>query len=163
MCKNKPIHADHYRNRKFLCQTESDDMQIKCFLVILGKQLYPTGIALGQGIRMIVPNIDRRTDGSICHCHNDRKFKTRRVINCLDHKQQSLRCRSCIGASTSDRRADSNGHSRKLGFDINKLARRELTFLNHLSDFFNNMSLRRNWISADHFRATKCHCFSNSS
>jgi len=101
--QNEAVHAHHHRQRELFCQLERLDMHVRRFLIGLGKNLDPATVALAHRIRVIIPDVDRRTDGTVCHRHHDRQAEARGVVDGLNHEQQALRSRCGISARAGGR------------------------------------------------------------
>ena len=57
--QDEAVDADHHRHRQFLGQPERLDVQVDRFLIGLGEQLHPAGIAHRHRVGMVVPDVDR--------------------------------------------------------------------------------------------------------
>ena len=58
--EDEAVHADHHRQRQLLGQPEGLDVQVERLLVVLGIELDPARVALGHGVAVVVPDVDRR-------------------------------------------------------------------------------------------------------
>ena len=88
--EDKPVHAHHHRYAEFLRDAKRLHVQVRGLLVVFSKQLQPSGITLAHRVAVVIPDIDRRTDGSVRHGHYDGKAQTGSVIHGLDHIEQTL-------------------------------------------------------------------------
>jgi hypothetical protein len=109
MGENESVDAHHHRHRQLLGQTEGLDVQIDGFLIGLGEQLHPSGIAHRHRVRMVVPDVDRGADRAVAKRHYDRQSKAGGVIDGLRHEQETLTRRCGVGACAGRRGADGDG------------------------------------------------------
>ena len=161
MGKNKTVDADHHRHRQFLGELEPQDVQIDRFLIGLGEQLQPSGIAHRHRVGMIVPDIDRRADRTIAQGHHDRQTEARGVIDGLRHEQQPLRRGRGVGPGARGRCANRNRQCGELALDIDKFAIDQAAFPHQITKAFHDMGLRCDGIGADHLRAAQRYGFSH--
>ena len=103
MGEDEAVDADHHRHRELLGQAEGDDMEVGRFLVGLGEELEPAGLAQRHGIRMIVPDVDGCTDGTVAERHDDGKPEARGIVDGLGHEQQALAGGGRVAAGTCRR------------------------------------------------------------
>jgi hypothetical protein len=104
---------------------------------------------------VVVPDVDRRTDGAVGNRHDDRQTEAGGVVDGLYHEQQALRGGGSVRAGAGSRRADGDAHGGELGFDVDELAVGHLTRLDHFAKAFDDVRLRRDRIGADHLRSTE--------
>ena len=155
--QNETVHADHHGERQLFGDTESLNMEIDRFLIIFSKQLQPAAVALGERVRLIVPDVDRGADRAVRDRHHDRKTETRGVINCLSHEEQALGSRRCIGAGTGGACADRDAHRAEFTLHIEVLAVLNLSRAHQAAERLNDMGLGGNRISADDIGAAQGH------
>ncbi len=150
--QDEAVDAHHHRARQLLGQPERLDVQVRRFLVGFGVQLDPARVAHRHAVGMIVPDVDRRADRAVADGHDDRQPEARRVIDRFRHEQDALARGGGVAARAGGRCADGHRQRGKFGFDVDELAILELAVLHHLAQAFDDMRLRRDRISANHFR-----------
>ena len=155
--EDKAVHADHHRKRELFGNPEGLDMHVAGFLVVFSVNLNPAAVALAHRVGMIVPDVDRSADCAVRHGHHNRKPQARSVIDGFHHVKKPLACGGRVGSGACDTRADRHTHRGKFAFDVDVLAVFNLPLAGEVAERFNNMRLRGNRISADHFRAAQRH------
>ena len=70
--QDKTVYTYHDRHAQSLCNFKGLDMHINRLLIGLCKQLNPSGIPHGHGIGLVIPDIDRRTNRTVAHRHDNR-------------------------------------------------------------------------------------------
>jgi hypothetical protein len=153
--QDKAIHAHHDRQGQFLGDPERLDVQVKRFLVRLGEQLQPAGVAHRHAVGMVVPDVDRGADGTVGHGHHDGQAQPGGVVDRLGHEQQALAggCRVSPGARRG--RTDGHAHGGKFGLDVDELAARERAGFHHFAQPFDDVRLGRDRVGADHLGAAQ--------
>ena len=87
------------------------------FLIVLGEDLNPAGIACAHGIRMVVVDVDRTGQCAADQREGDRKAGGRSDVQQLPHQRETARggCGDC--ACTCGGGTDTGGHGGVLGLD----------------------------------------------
>ena len=84
------------------------------FLIGLGEQLDPSGVAHRHRIGMVVPDVDRRADCAVAERHDDRQAETGGVVDRFGHEQKALAGGRGIGPRARGRGADRHRQRREL-------------------------------------------------
>ena len=126
MGQDEAVHADHHRTRQRLRQAEGLDMKVQRFLVGLGMQLDPAGIAHGHAVRVVIPDVDRGPDRAIADRHHDRQAEPGCVVDRLGHEEQPLAAGRGVGAGAGCRSTDGDRKRRELRLDVDELATAQL-------------------------------------
>ena len=111
---------------------------------------------------MVVPNVDRRTDGSVGNGHHNGQPQTGSVVDSFYHVEQSLRGRCSVGTCAAHAGADGHRHGCKFAFNVDVFAVGNQALAGHCAERFHNMGLRRNRIRADHLGSAQRHSLCNA-
>ena len=157
MGQHEAVHADHHRQGEPLGQGEGLHVQVDGLLVGRREQHQPSGVALGERVGVVVPDVDRRAQCTVGHGHHHRQTESRRVGQCLGHEEQSLARGSRVGAGTGSRSADARRERAELGLDHQVLARSQLPGGDQVGERLHDVGLRGDRVRRHDMRAAPGH------
>ncbi len=137
-------------------------MEVDRFLIVFSKKLDPAAVALAHRVGVVIPNVNRGTDGARGDGHNDRETEPGGVVNRFSHIKQPLGSGSGVGTAAGDGTADCHAHGCEFTFNVQEFAVFKSSFFDHGAEVFDDMGLRRDRVGADDFGAAKCHSLSDA-
>ncbi len=84
------VVVDHYRDVHRLGEPEGLQGHVDDFLVVLGEDLDPAGVALADGVLMVVPHRPGGADAAVDDAHHQRQAGAGRPVQLLAHVEQAV-------------------------------------------------------------------------
>ena len=146
--EDEAVDADHHRHFQAFGDAKGLDRRVDGVLIVGAVDLHPSGVPHRHRILVIVPDVDRRTDGAIGAGEHDRQTQAGDIVENLAHQQDALRRRRGVGARTRGRRAEHHRSGGKLALDADHFAI-GLALGDEPGDPFDDMGLRRDRVGRD--------------
>ena len=114
--------------------------------------LDPAGVALGDGVLVVVPDTPGRAHGPVDHAHDDGQPRARGPVDLLVHVEQAVGAGGGEGPRAGRAGGDAGRQGGVLALDGDVLGL-HLAGLDELGELLGERSLRRDGIGGDHLGA----------
>ena len=118
---DKTVLANHHGQRHGLADTHGLKVVVIRFLIGLGKQHDPAGVAHAHRVGMVVVDVDWAGKRAAADGQGDRQAVARGNVEHFGHVAQTARRRGADGTASGRLRADARGHGGMLRLDRDEL------------------------------------------
>jgi len=156
--EEKGVENDHHRQVDGLGQAIGLQGSIEHLLAISAVELDPSGIALGEAVGLVGPEIPARAEGAVDFGHDNGQAAARGPVQHFVHQGQPLGGTGSESADPAGGRADDRCHGGMLAFHAEK-APVEGALAAEFCQLFDDMGLRGDRVGRHHLDASQTHGF----
>ena len=149
--QHEAVQIHHHRQHDFRILGDLIGLQdgVVGLLGVLGIQLHPAGLQLGQRVALVAVDVPGGGDGTVGVHHHDGETGAAGIVEALHHVQQPLTGGSGKGAGTHGAGAQTGGHGAVLRLHIQVFALQRAV-LHEVGQALHHDGLRGDGIGGDH-------------